>query len=261
MKLEYTCWELFGNEESSVYNRSTPTETPDMNSPAPQNYTTGSRLVTLVDEHDNLLGEADIFEAHRYPTQLHRAISVWLFRQSPVTGEWETLFQQRSSTKPVGADWWGNAVCGNVKPDENYLECAQRRLIQELGIAQPSVLNLKRLYSFHYQAYGNQEYGEHELDTVFIADFDEASEARAGTIKPIADEVQAVAWIPVRELFNWAESFDSLTAQQTLEHNQQQLKELAPPRNFNWNDADYLTHPWGILMARDPRLQGFEKFL
>ncbi len=94
-------------------------------------YVTGSRQVILVDEHDNQIGTEDILAAHRHPLQLHRAISVWLYRLSPQP---EFLFQQRSAHKIIGPSWWGNAVCGNLNPTEKYLECAYRRLADELGI-------------------------------------------------------------------------------------------------------------------------------
>lgn len=34
----------------------------------------------------------------------------------------------------VGAGQWANTCYGNVRPGESYLECAWRRLCEELGI-------------------------------------------------------------------------------------------------------------------------------
>lgn len=119
-------------------------------------------LVTLVSSTDQVLGNMDKVEAHRGDAQLHRAISVWLFRWQ--AGRVQTLLQQRSSQKIVGAYQWANAVCGNVWPSETYLECAYRRLRQEIGVVGVS---LESLTKFEYFARCNQDFSEWEVDQVY----------------------------------------------------------------------------------------------
>lgn len=145
--------------------------------------TSNSDQVILVDEHDRQLGVMDKIEAHRHPAQLHRASSVLLFRQS--NGELELLIQQRSKYKIVGALQWANTCCGNLRPGENYEQCAHRRLEEELGITKA---NLRKIKKFSYQIKCNQEFGEHEIDTVFVGWYD-------NVVKPNELEVRAVQWI------------------------------------------------------------------
>src|SRR5579859_6686265 len=145
-----------------------------------------SQSVVLVNEHDEVIGEMDKFAAHRHPAKLHRAISVWL-----VNSQGQVLLQQRSAEKIVGAGWWGNTVCGNVWPRESYEACARRRLEVELGIVKG--YELSKLFTFHYQAYANEMYGEHEIDTVFSGVYD-------GEVKPNPAEASAFVWIDIAEL-------------------------------------------------------------
>ncbi len=148
--------------------------------------------VILVDELDHELGVMDKIEAHRGTGKLHRAISVFLFNV-----EGELLIQQRSSKKIVGAGQWANTCCGNVRPGETYLECASRRLREELGIdgrgEVPLALNV--VTKFQYQVKCNEEFGEYELDTVFAGRYD-------GAIQPNPEEVNAIKWIDLQELLN-----------------------------------------------------------
>jgi isopentenyl-diphosphate delta-isomerase len=140
-------------------------------------------LVTLVNQQDQVIGEMDKVEAHRGDGKLHRAISVFLFRER--NGKKELLIQQRSLKKIVGANQWANTCCGNVRPTENYADCAHRRLREELGI---SGVLLEETHKLQYQVRCNDEFSENEIDQVYVGPFNGASE-----LNP--DEVQAVAWV------------------------------------------------------------------
>lgn len=142
-----------------------------------------SDQVTLVTEDDVVIGALDKYEAHRVPAQLHRAVSVFLFRtgsQGP-----ELLIQQRSSAKIVGALQWANTACGNVWPGEAYEQCATRRLKNELGISRTS---LQDLYTLRYAAPCNEQYAENEIDHVFVGWYN-------GLVSLHPDEVAAVEWV------------------------------------------------------------------
>ena len=141
--------------------------------------------VTLIDETDRVLGVMDKVEAHRGTGMLHRAISTFLFNEKG-----ELLTQKRSEKKIVGAGLWANTCCGNVRPTENYLECAERRLLEELGI---NGVVLKETSIFRYQVQCNAEFSENELDHVFVGKFD-------GEVKMNPDEVQAVRWVKLDEV-------------------------------------------------------------
>lgn len=143
-------------------------------------------LVTLVTEQDVVLGSMDKIEAHRGEGKLHRASSVFLFRNSQATGHIEFLIQKRSEKKIVGAGQWANTVCGNVWPDESYEACARRRLSFELGITDES-LKLQDAEMFRYQAKCNEEFSENEIVHIFVGWYD-------GGVNPNVDEVADWRW-------------------------------------------------------------------
>lgn len=207
-------------------------------------YVVGSKEVTLVDANDTVLGKMDIFKAHRQPCYLHRASSVWLFRQHQ--GQTQVLLQQRSQYKPIGAGWWGNAVCANVRPDETYLQCAIRRLQGEIGVTS---VEIKPLFQFEYKAYGNQEFSEHEYDQVFVGKCD---------ILPIPnpDEVSQVKWVNWQDLQNYINSITYVDHPQSLTMSYQELEEKAPPVTYKVKGSDetILIAPWTAMMIRDVRL-------
>ena len=182
--------------------------------------------VTLVNDKDKVVGSMDKVEAHRGEGQLHRAVSVYLYRpslegrtSSPTVGGHdkrgvELLIQQRSDQKIVGAHQWANTICGNVRPTESYEQCAHRRLREELGItanylpslerrtSSPTVgghdkwgakLVLEPIYKFRYQLQCNADFSENEIDQVFIGWYD-------GEVIPNPDEVQECAWVDWEKL-------------------------------------------------------------
>lgn len=152
------------------------------------------RTVVLVDDQDNKLGLADIWEAHKNPGMLHRAISVVLWRRNGK--KIEILLQQRSKKKPLWPMFWSNTVCTHPYDGEGYLECGIRRLREELSIER-EMHQLKTLFAMKYQADYTQELSEHELDTIIIGEFDgkwecnpdEAADAGWKEIEAISNEV------------------------------------------------------------------------
>lgn len=216
-------------------------------------------LVTLVNDRDEVIGQMDKYQAHRHPTRLHRAISVWLFRENQ--GRVETLFQQRSDEKIVGAGWWGNTVCGNVWPGESYLACARRRLQAELGI-DGRVVELRDLYKFKYQAWCNQTYGEREIDTVFAAWWD-------GEFYPVPDEVAAVGWVDFALLKKQVEASlktfggSWVSPEESLDLSERELKASTRPLEVGVQfsgeklTSNLLLHYWGGQMLLDERLTKF----
>lgn len=148
------------------------------------------RAVVLVDDQDNRLGLADIWEAHKNPGLLHRAISVVLWREKD--GRTEILLQKRSEKKPLWPLFWSNTVCTHPLDEEGYLACAVRRLREEMGI-EMSQEELKIADRMKYQADYNAELSEHELDTIIVGKYlgavslnpDEAADSRWSDIEII----------------------------------------------------------------------------
>ncbi|HYD34905.1 MAG TPA: isopentenyl-diphosphate Delta-isomerase [Vitreimonas sp.] len=148
--------------------------------------------VILVNELDQEIGTMDKVEAHRGEGKLHRAISVYLFRERSDSSGPELLIQQRSAQKIVGAGQWANTCCGNVRPGESYEDCAVRRLSEELGI---TGVELQPLYKFHYHVRCNDEFSEREIDQVFIGFYDEQPQ-------PNPDEVATTDWVNWEKITN-----------------------------------------------------------
>ncbi len=217
----------------------------------------GSTHVTLVTEVGEDVGSLDVFAAHRHPAKLHRAPSVWLKNEND-----QVLLQKRSDQKITCPGEWGNAICGNVSPEETVAECAQRRLCQELGLQRPPTL--QELYTFTYRAYANKTYGEYEFDHVFVGNItmDEASKQ----LSPNPNEVHQVAWANIDKLLAAAETIPLPTPEETVALTTDQLKENVTSHQLaiTLTDAvsgqeiaseNHLLVPWTLLMLQDQRLQ------
>ena len=139
--------------------------------------------VVVVSENDEILGLMEKMNAHENGI-LHRAFSVFLFNDKG-----EMLLQKRASGKYHSPNQWTNAVCSHPKIDETYLEGAQRRLNEELGIT----ADLTEKFSFIYKADVGQNLWEHELDHVFVGNYD--SEFQLNT-----EEVAEVRYISMEDL-------------------------------------------------------------
>lgn len=141
--------------------------------------------VVLVDEKDNVVGYKEKFAAHKNPVPLHRAISVVIFDKNKE----KMLLQKRVGSKPTWPLFWSNAVCTHPMGDESYEDCAHRRLKEELGFD----TELEEKFKFTYEADYDGEWGEHELDVVFVG-------MNEGEVKPNPDEVADWKWVKVGAL-------------------------------------------------------------
>lgn len=139
--------------------------------------------VVVVSENDEILGLMEKMNAHVNGI-LHRAFSVFLFNDKG-----EMLLQKRASGKYHSPNQWTNAVCSHPKIDETYLEGAQRRLNEELGIT----ANLTEKFSFIYKADVGQNLWEHELDHVFTGNYE-------GNFALNEEEVSEIRYISMQQL-------------------------------------------------------------
>ena len=139
--------------------------------------------VVVVSENDEILGLMEKMNAHENGI-LHRAFSVFLFNDKG-----EMLLQKRASGKYHSPNQWTNAVCSHPKIDETYLEGAQRRLNEELGIT----ADLSEKFSFIYKADVGQNLWEHELDHVFTGNYE-------GNFALNEEEVSEVRYISMQQL-------------------------------------------------------------
>ncbi len=116
--------------------------------------------VVLVNELDQEIGKMEKMQAH-VEGKLHRAFSVFVLND-----ENKMLLQKRAAEKYHSANLWTNACCSHPMPDENIMDAANRRVMEELGM---EIKDLKKLFSFQYRAALENNLTEHELDYVLWA--------------------------------------------------------------------------------------------
>jgi isopentenyl-diphosphate delta-isomerase len=141
------------------------------------------QLAVLVNKKDEVVGYKGKLEVHAWPALLHRAVSVVVFNGDKV------LLQRRSAQKAVWPLFWSNSCCGNVLKGETYAECANRRLREEMGVQ----TNLKESYVFSYKAKYDKNYGENEIDHVFVGEY-------SGKVTPDPAEASGYKWVSKKSL-------------------------------------------------------------
>jgi isopentenyl-diphosphate delta-isomerase len=148
-----------------------------------------ARTVTLVDEENKALGEADILEAHTGDGMLHRAFSVYVMRDH---GR-EILMQRRSEKKMLWSGIWANTACSHPFPDETATAAGERRLKEEMGFTVP----LEERGTFVYRAVDPSGKGvEHEHVTLLQG----STDGLPVYVQANRDEVAEWTWIKVKEL-------------------------------------------------------------
>ncbi len=148
---------------------------------------TATEYVILVDETDKEIGYAEKLEAHA-KNQLHRAFSVFIFRQN---SQWELLLQQRGLNKYHSPGLWTNTCCSHPRAGEDIIAAGERRLQEEVGIK----AELKSLGWFHYNAHFPNGLSEHEIDHVLIGNVPNDI-----LIQPNPDEIHDYRWITLEQL-------------------------------------------------------------
>lgn len=141
--------------------------------------------VVLVDGSDREIGTAGKMDAHRDGGALHRAFSVLVF-----DGHGRTLIQQRAEGKYHAPGLWANTCCSHPRPGEAVEAAAHRKLRQELGFDCP----LTETLAFTYSVELGGGMAEREFDHVLLGRYD-------GALRPNPEEVQAVRWATLAELF------------------------------------------------------------
>ena len=139
--------------------------------------------VILVDENDNPLGTMEKMEAHEKGV-LHRAFSVFIFNNKG-----DMLLQQRAFSKYHSGGLWTNTCCSHPREGEPTINAAHRRLQEEMGFD----CDIEKAFDFIYKKELDQGLTEHELDHVFIGEFE-------GEVCLNKEEVNAYAYISIQNL-------------------------------------------------------------
>ena len=145
---------------------------------------------------DGALTPVEKLEAHRRGLK-HKAISVFVMDGA------RTLLQQRAAGKYHTPGLWANSCCTHPAWDEAPLDCARRRLDEELGITGLRPEHRDRL---EYRADVGGGLIEHEVVDVYLA------HATANLrVTPNPAEVMATRWITLdalrAEIANTPEAF------------------------------------------------------
>jgi isopentenyl-diphosphate delta-isomerase len=126
---------------------------------------------------------------------LHRALSVFIFNS-----QGEMLLQKRATFKYHFGGLWTNACCSHPRPGENIRTAANRRLMEELGIAG----SLQRIGYLLYSCKDEQSgLTEFEYDHIFSGYFN-------GPIMYNEKEVADVKWISRYQLSTELERYPHL---------------------------------------------------
>ena len=135
---------------------------------------------------DGVLTPVDKLEAHIRGLR-HRAVSVFL--RDPAG---QLLIQRRALGKYHTPGLWANTCCTHPLWDEAPLDCANRRLDQELGITGVAPVWRQQV---EYRADVGGGLTEHEVVDIFLVD---ASKGVAVTPNP--EEVMDTDWLMLAEL-------------------------------------------------------------
>lgn len=146
-------------------------------------------MLILVDAADNVTGYDNKVNAHRGRGLLHRAFSVFLFNEAG-----EVLLHKRGTEKPLWPGFWTNSCCSHPRKGESYLEAANRRLVEELGVS----AELAFIYQFQYSADFQGQGSENELCAVYVGRLDAAQK-----LSPNPSEIAECRWVSCDELDVW----------------------------------------------------------
>src|SRR6056297_441555 len=140
--------------------------------------------ITLVNEKDQVLGKEEKLTAHKEGKQ-HRAFSILIINDKN-----QMLIHKRESSKYHSGGLWTNACCSHPAYNEDLLEAAHRRLVEEMGFD----CFLIELFSFKYYHAFESGLIENEYDHVFLGLYNKE------TIEPNPNEVEAYQWIDFKLL-------------------------------------------------------------
>jgi isopentenyl-diphosphate delta-isomerase len=117
--------------------------------------------VILVDKSDRAVGTEEKIKAHELGL-LHRAFSVFV-----INNKHELLLQKRASHKYHSPGLWTNTCCSHPAPGEALQIAAEKRLLEEMGFT----CSLSWLFKFMYKASFENNLIEHELDHIFLGEY------------------------------------------------------------------------------------------
>ena len=146
-----------------------------------------SEYIVLVNDSDEAIGLEEKLAVHQAGL-LHRAFSVFMINPANT----RMFLQQRASGKYHSAGLWTNACCSHLREGETFDSAIQRRMQEELGVQS----EYRHLFDFRYRAEFANGLIEHEIDHVYLTEYD-------GAITPDPDEIDEYRWIAFDDLDAW----------------------------------------------------------
>lgn len=146
-------------------------------------------MVVLVTTEGEAIGTCEKLKAHE-DGALHRAFSLMIARHTENGVEY--LLQKRAQDKYHSGGLWANSCCSHPQPNEPVYAAVQRRVGEELGIAQK--LNLTSLKPIIYKAQLDSGLTEFEYDHLFLS-YDPIHPFRVNS-----NEVSEVKWVNEKEI-------------------------------------------------------------
>ena len=143
--------------------------------------------VILTDERGSPIGQEEIIKAHTGEGRLHKAFSVYVFRNARS----QILIQRRSMKKMLWPHIWANTACSHPFEKESPVEAGTRRLKQEMGIT----CALEEAGDLVYRAEDPGRGVEHEHVTLLVGDVEQNTEINSNP-----DEVAEWKWINIGAL-------------------------------------------------------------
>lgn len=139
----------------------------------------GKELVSVVDEHDNVVAIKS--RDNLTQTDIIRVSVLWIENTKG-----KVLLQQRATTKKIGPGQWGPAAAGTVESHETYLSNIIKESEEELGLSNFTPIEVgKRMYWEPDGRFGR-------MFTFFKTVLDRSTDDF--TIKE--DEVAQLKWMP-----------------------------------------------------------------
>ena len=146
--------------------------------------------VILVDKENNKIGTEEKIQAH-LKSLLHRAFSIFIFNDNN-----EILLQKRAENKYHSGSLWTNTCCSHPYDGLSTLECAEIRLVEEMGIK----TKLEEIFSFIYKESFQNGLTEYEYDHVFFGKY-----SSDPILNP--EEASDFKWIKINDLKNQFPNF------------------------------------------------------
>lgn len=140
-------------------------------------------IFDVVNERDEVIGQRTRSEVHRLGL-IHRAVHVLVFNSRG-----EVFLQKRSMTKDRQPGLWDSSASGHVDSGEDYDVCAERELLEEIGLKVP--VPPRRLFKLDSSAETDQEHV-----WVYRCDAD-------GPLTLNPEEIERGNWFNPQEVASW----------------------------------------------------------